>query len=79
MARMLRNLVGVKPDVQNDDLKRYVGSYESMRNDEADVVVNYSSSNPCWIKVTYFRCRTQCSLYWLITTMPFGCTRCRHV
>lgn len=24
MARMLRNLVGVKPDVQNDDLKRYV-------------------------------------------------------
>lgn len=25
MARMLRNLVGVKPDVRNDDLKRYVG------------------------------------------------------
>ena len=24
MARMLRNLVGVKPDVRNDDLKRYV-------------------------------------------------------
>ena len=25
MSRMLRNLVGVKPDVKNDDLKRYVG------------------------------------------------------
>ena len=24
MGRMLRNLVGVKPDVRNDDLKRYV-------------------------------------------------------
>jgi len=24
MARMLRNLVGIKPDVQNDDLKRYL-------------------------------------------------------
>lgn len=24
MARMLRNLVGVKPDVQNDDMKRFV-------------------------------------------------------
>ena len=24
MSRMLRNLVGVKPDVKNDDLKRYV-------------------------------------------------------
>ena len=24
MARMLRNLVGVKPDVENDDLKRFV-------------------------------------------------------
>ena len=24
MARMLRNLVGVKPDVREDDLKRYV-------------------------------------------------------
>lgn len=24
MARMLRNLVGVKPDVRNDELKRYV-------------------------------------------------------
>lgn len=30
MSRMLRNLVGVKPDVKNDDLKRYV-SYRSMR------------------------------------------------
>ena len=27
MARMLRNLVGVKPDVRNDDLKRYVCSF----------------------------------------------------
>lgn len=27
MARMLRNLVGVKPDVQNDDLKRFVSIY----------------------------------------------------
>ena len=26
MARMLRNLVGVKPDVRNDDLKRYVSN-----------------------------------------------------
>lgn len=26
MSRMLRNLVGVKPDVKNDDLKRYVSS-----------------------------------------------------
>lgn len=26
MARMLRNLVGVKPDVRHDDLKRYVRS-----------------------------------------------------
>lgn len=24
MARLLRNLVGVKPDVRNDDLKRFV-------------------------------------------------------
>ena len=24
MSRMLRNLVGVKPDVQNDDMKRFV-------------------------------------------------------
>jgi DNA polymerase epsilon subunit 2 len=28
MARMLRNLVGVKPDVREDDLKRYVSSQE---------------------------------------------------
>lgn len=27
MSRMLRNLVGVKPDVKNDDLKRYVSLY----------------------------------------------------
>jgi hypothetical protein len=27
MARMLRNLVGVKPDVRTDDLKRYVGYF----------------------------------------------------
>lgn len=26
MGRMLRNLVGVKPDVRNDDLKRYVST-----------------------------------------------------
>lgn len=26
MGRMLRNLVGVKPDVRNDDLKRYVSA-----------------------------------------------------
>ena len=26
MSRMLRNLVGVKPDVKNDDLKRYVST-----------------------------------------------------
>lgn len=25
MARMLRNLVGVKPNMHTDDLKRYVG------------------------------------------------------
>lgn len=27
MSRMLRNLVGVKPDVKNDDLKRYVSAH----------------------------------------------------
>jgi DNA polymerase epsilon subunit 2 len=26
MSRMLRNLVGVKPDVREDDLKRYVSA-----------------------------------------------------
>ena len=30
MSRMLRNLVGVKPDVKNDDLKRYVSYYASL-------------------------------------------------
>lgn len=30
MARMLRNLVGVKPNVHTDDLKRYVGGAHSM-------------------------------------------------
>ena len=29
MGRMLRNLVGVKPDVRNDDLKRYVSVADS--------------------------------------------------
>ena len=27
MARMLRNLVGVKPNVREDDLKRYVSVF----------------------------------------------------
>lgn len=30
MGRMLRNLVGVKPDVRNDDLKRYVSMTHSI-------------------------------------------------
>lgn len=30
MGRMLRNLVGVKPDVRNDDLKRYVSVTDSI-------------------------------------------------
>lgn len=30
MARMLRNLVGVKPNASTDDLKRYVGKFLSM-------------------------------------------------
>lgn len=29
MSRMLRNLVGVKPDVKNDDLKRYVSTAQT--------------------------------------------------
>jgi DNA polymerase epsilon subunit 2 len=32
MARMLRNLVGVKPDVRHDDLKRYVGVVSPLRS-----------------------------------------------
>ena len=36
MARMLRNLVGVKPDVREDDLKRYVSPQSS-----------YSAVNMC--------------------------------
>ncbi len=27
MSRMLRNAVGVKPDVKSEDLKRFVGSF----------------------------------------------------
>jgi DNA polymerase epsilon subunit 2 len=29
MSRMLRNLVGVKPDARNEDLKRYVWAFPS--------------------------------------------------
>jgi len=32
MARMLRNVVGVKPDVKSEDLKRYVSPYRCFRN-----------------------------------------------
>ena len=31
MARMLRNLVGVKPDIRNDDMKRFVGLFFHFR------------------------------------------------
>lgn len=27
MSRMLRNIVGVKPDVSSDDLKRFVSAF----------------------------------------------------
>lgn len=32
MARMLRNVVGVKRDVKSEDLKRYVSLYRCLRN-----------------------------------------------
>ena len=30
MAKMLRNVVGVKPDVKSEDLKRFVSTFRSL-------------------------------------------------
>ena len=52
MSRMLRNLVGVKPDVKNDDLKRYVRFILCPPQIRCLRQFVCSSSRPFCIKVT---------------------------
>lgn len=45
MSRMLRNLVGVKPDVKNDDLKRYVSSLLTERGIKLNGIANAAGAD----------------------------------
>jgi hypothetical protein len=77
MARMLRNLVGVKPNVRDEELKRYVNSSDPCLPLSITLMLSFaSSSNPSWIKVTCYRLPRQFSPYHPTTTMLSVSIRC---
>jgi hypothetical protein len=80
MSRMLRNLVGVKPDARNEDLKRYVGVVFFFRalHVSSNPVLE-SSSNRSSTRATSHRSRRTSSLSCPSTTTPCASIPCLRV
>lgn len=69
MARMLRNVVGVKPEVQSDDLKRFV-SYRTSSTFYYSLT-SLSWSNLSLIKATSVPLQSTFNPFYQITTTAF--------
>lgn len=79
MAKMVRNLVGVKPDLESADLKRYVRFLESLILSMRQSLILLSSSfRPFWIRLTCPRFHWPCRPRFGNTITRYGFILCRQ-
>lgn len=79
MARMLRNVRGVKPNVETNDLKKFVRRFCFVYSSHCKADVARSLFKRYWIKLTFLHSLTTFNRSLRITTMLYGCIHYPHV